>query len=65
MPNSKTSSPESLMELPDKDHLYGRFTKWFERQLRFYDKVKHKALDIPMDDDPMNNVGNRYGVDLG
>ncbi len=65
MPNSNEPSQQSLGELPDKDHLYGQFTKWFERQLKFTDKVKHMALDVPMDDDPMNNVGNRYRFGLG
>jgi len=61
MPSSNSSSQNSSTnELPDKKYLYGEFFKPLRWKQRLAEKLAHKSLDIPMDDD-MNITQTRNG----
>ena len=54
----------------NKDDLYSVFTESVERNQKFANKVAHKALDVPMDDDMQitttdNRTVNNYGGKMG
>ena len=66
MSNSVNSPPEQPL---DKGFLYGEFFKPLRWRQRLNEKLAHKALDIPMDDDEMqvttttnnNNIKSGWG----
>lgn len=46
----------------DKKMLYGKYQEGEDRRSRLRDKAAYKALDIAMEDDPLQVITNKSGI---